>query len=51
MGVVMVYSVLYGFGEVLFGSLLYALITFALAIVLGIGISRNLARSGWGVSA
>ena len=51
MGVLMVYSVLYGLGELFFGSVLNVLWSFFVAVVFGIAISRNLARSGWGTDA
>jgi hypothetical protein len=47
LGVAMVYSVLFGLGQLLFGTVTVALLAFALAIGAGITISRNLARSGW----
>jgi len=39
--------VLYGLGQVFFGSLLAALTAFAISLAAGWGVSRNLGRSGW----
>jgi hypothetical protein len=47
LGIAMVYSVLFGLGELLFGSMGMALFAFVIALGTGIAISRNLARSGW----
>jgi Na+/proline symporter len=47
LGIVLVYSVLYGLGQIFFGSAGRAAIAFAIGLAAGYGISRNLARSGW----
>jgi hypothetical protein len=47
LGMVLVYAVLYGLGQIFFGSLGVALVSFAIGLAAGYGISRNLARSGW----
>jgi Na+/proline symporter len=47
LGMVLVYSILWGLGQVFFGSLVSAIISFAIGLAAGYGISRNLARSGW----
>lgn len=48
LGIVMVYSVLFGLGALLFGSPLHALLTGAIAVIAGLTINRNLVRAGWG---
>ena len=47
LGIVLVYSVLFGLGELLFGTVTTAVIAFALAAAAGFTVSRNLAQSGW----
>jgi Na+/proline symporter len=47
LGMVLVYAVLYGLGQIFFGSMTRAMLAFAIGLAGGYGISRNLARSGW----
>ncbi len=49
LAMVLVYGVLYGLGQIFFGSIARAAIAFAIAIAAGCGVSRNLVRSGWRV--
>jgi Na+/proline symporter len=46
LGIVMVYSVLFGIKALLFGRLSHALLAAAIAIVAGLVINRNLVRAG-----
>jgi solute:Na+ symporter, SSS family len=46
-GVVLIYAVLFGIGTALLGSLLYALLYFAIAALAAGVISRDLSRRGW----
>ena len=47
LGIVMVYAVLYGLGEIFFGTFGRVVLAFAIALAAGYAVSRNLARSGW----
>ncbi len=48
LGMVLVYGVLYGLGQIFFGGIVRAVLAFVIAVIAGYGVSRNLARSGWG---
>lgn len=47
LGVVMIYSALFGTGKIIFGETLYGVLMLALAVVCGYIIFRNMEREGW----